>query len=76
MPASGDPILLLGDCQTIGGYAKLAHVITVDLSRAAQLRPGDSVRFRRVSMGEAQAELSQRTRDFNFFRVGLGLTSA
>ena len=30
----GQPILLLGDCQTIGGYPKIAHVITVDLPRS------------------------------------------
>ena len=75
VPASGDPILLMGDCQTIGGYAKLAHVITVDLPRAAQLRPGDSVRFRQVPLAEAHAELSHRIRDFNFFRAGIGLTT-
>src|SRR6266480_4243855 len=38
VPPSGKPILLLGDCQTIGGYPKIAHVITVDLAVAAQLR--------------------------------------
>ena len=45
VPPSGKPILLLGDCQTIGGYPKIAHVITVDLAVAAQLRAGDHVRF-------------------------------
>src|SRR5207245_1543783 len=45
VPPSGKPILLLGDCQTIGGYPKMAYVITVDLSMAAQLRAGDHVRF-------------------------------
>src|SRR5205809_4526525 len=41
VPPSGQPILLLVDCQTIGGYPKLAYVITVDLGIAAQLRAGD-----------------------------------
>jgi Allophanate hydrolase subunit 2 len=45
VPPSGKPILLLGDCQTIGGYPKIAHVITVDLGIAAQLRAGDRVLF-------------------------------
>ena len=74
VPGQGDPILLLGDCQTIGGYAKIAHVITVDLSRAAQLRPGDRVRFRRVSLDEAHAEFQRRLQDLRIFRIGLGLT--
>src|ERR1051325_951101 len=46
VPPGGKPILLLGDCQTIGGYPKIAHVITVDLGIAAQLRAGDAVHFR------------------------------
>ena len=49
----GQPIVLLGDCQTIGGYPKIAHVITVDLPRAAQLRPNDTVRFQKVTVAEA-----------------------
>ena len=49
VPPNGKPILLLGDCQTIGGYPKIAHVITVDLPVAAQLRPGDEVRFQETS---------------------------
>ena len=47
----GQPIILLGDCQTIGGYPKIAHVITVDLPLAAQLRPNDIVRFQRSHPG-------------------------
>ena len=53
VPRSGKPILLLGDCQTIGGYPKIAHVITVDLGIAAQLRAGDGVRFSEVSLQDA-----------------------
>jgi antagonist of KipI len=69
----GQPILLLGDCQTIGGYPKIAHVITVDLPIAAQLWPGDAVRFREVSLAEAQNLLREREEDFARFRVGLSL---
>jgi antagonist of KipI len=73
VPPNGKPILLLGDCQTIGGYPKIAHVITVDLPIAAQLWPGDAVRFREVSLAEAQALLREREEDFARFRVGLSL---
>ncbi len=73
VPPNGQPILLLGDCQTIGGYPKIAHVITVDLPRAAQLRPGDEVRFVETSLDDAQALLTQRALDFDLFRVGLEL---
>jgi antagonist of KipI len=73
VPPSGKPILLLGDCQTIGGYPKIAHVITVDLPIAAQLWPGDLVRFHEISLAEAQALLREREDDFARFRMGLSL---
>ena len=73
VPPNGKPILLLGDCQTIGGYPKIAHVITVDLPIAAQLWPGDAVRFHEVSLAEAQDLLRAREEDFARFRVGLSL---
>jgi antagonist of KipI len=73
VPNDGAPIILLGDCQTIGGYPKIAHVITVDLPFAAQLCPNDSVRFREVSLAEAAALFRARQRDLERFRVGLQL---
>ena len=73
VPPNGKPILLLGDCQTIGGYPKIAHVITVDLPVAAQLRPGDEVRFQETSVSEAHSLLIARERDLAIFRTGLGL---
>ncbi|HEY4283519.1 MAG TPA: biotin-dependent carboxyltransferase family protein [Chthoniobacterales bacterium] len=76
VPPSAKPILLLGDCQTIGGYPKIAHVVTVDLATAAQLRAGDRVRFREISMPDAHRLLLQRERDFGLFRVGLEARAA
>jgi antagonist of KipI len=75
VPPSGKPILLLGDCQTIGGYPKIAHVITVDLGVAAQLRAGDRVRFFEVSLQDAHRLLMEREHDLELFRVGLSLKS-
>ena len=73
VPPSGKPILLLGDCQTIGGYPKIAHVITVDLAVAAQLRAGDHVRFSEVLLADAHRLLAQRESDLERFGVGLAL---
>src|SRR6266581_3832187 len=75
VPPSGKPILLLGDCQTIGGYPKLAHVITIDLAIAAQLRAGDHVRFQEVSPATAHRLLLERERELERFRIGLSLHS-
>jgi len=73
VPPNGQPILLLGDCQTIGGYPKIAHVITVDLPIAAQLSAGDAVRFHETSLAQAQDLFREREEDFARFRVGLSL---
>jgi antagonist of KipI len=73
VPPGGKPILLLGDCQTIGGYPKIAHVITVDLGIAAQLRAGDGVRLLEVSLQDAYRLLIERERDLERFRIGLSL---
>lgn len=72
----GQPILLLGDCQTLGGYPKIAHVITVDLPIAAQLRPNDKVRFRAVTFDQAEKLFLARETDLARFRVGLQLRSS
>ena len=71
VPPSGKPILLLGDCQTIGGYPKIAHVITVDLPIANQLCPGDRIRFAETSIRDAHALLLERERNLEHFRRGL-----
>jgi antagonist of KipI len=73
VPPNGEPILLLGDCQTIGGYPKIAHVITVDLPVAAQLWPGDPVLFHEVSLVEAQKLVREREEAFARFRIGIDL---
>ena len=54
VPGDGQPILLLADRQTTGGYAKLGTVITADLGKAGQLQPGQQVRFVEVSPETAE----------------------
>ena len=55
VPSGGKPIVLMADHQTTGGYAKIATVLSLDLPLLAQARPGDTVRFRRITAEEAQA---------------------
>lgn len=58
---NGQPIVMMADRQTTGGYVKLGTVITADLGRIAQKKPGDTVRFAPVSLEDAQkALLSQK----------------
>jgi antagonist of KipI len=71
LPPSGTPVVLLQGCQTIGGYPKIAHVITVDLGYAAQLQPLDEVRFELIELEEARQLLRKREREIALFRAGL-----
>ncbi|MEC0303209.1 5-oxoprolinase subunit C family protein [Terribacillus saccharophilus] len=54
VPANGQPIILMADRQTTGGYTRIATVISADISLLAQAAPGAVVRFEEVSVEEAQ----------------------
>jgi antagonist of KipI len=60
VPPSGDPILLMADRQTTGGYPQIATVITADLPIAGQLAPGDSIEFALCTRREAIAALREQ----------------
>ncbi len=55
VPGDGQPIVLLADRQTTGGYARIATVVGADIPLVAQLRPGQRIRFRRVDLAAARA---------------------
>jgi len=57
VPGNGQPIVLMPDRGTSGGYPKIATVISADLGRLAQTPPGQRVRFQAVNLTEAHAEL-------------------
>ncbi|MGN7477014.1 biotin-dependent carboxyltransferase family protein [Solibacillus silvestris] len=54
LPPSGQPIVLMADRQTTGGYPKAAQVITADLHRLAQLTPKQSLQFELISIEQAE----------------------
>jgi biotin-dependent carboxylase-like uncharacterized protein len=54
VPADGQPIVLMADRQTTGGYPKIAQIASVDLPLMAQFTPGQSVRFSLIGLDEAQ----------------------
>ena len=65
VPNSGEPIILMADHQTTGGYAKIATVISVDLPRASQLSAGNTVRFKSITVEEAEQEAKKQKRFFD-----------
>jgi biotin-dependent carboxylase-like uncharacterized protein len=60
VPADGMPIVLMADCGTVGGYPKIATVISVDRGQLAQLSPGTEFIFEEVTVDEAQALLREQ----------------
>jgi biotin-dependent carboxylase-like uncharacterized protein len=62
VPAAGEPILLMADRQTAGGYPKIGHVVAADLCVAGQLAPGEFIEFDRCTYREAVAALIARER--------------
>ena len=72
IPASGKPIVLMADRQTTGGYAKIATVISCDLWRLAQARPGTKIRFERVTLAAAQKLRARAEKEYRRLAQGKG----
>jgi len=60
LPPSGQPIAFGPECPVSGGYPRLGTIAAVDVPRLAQLRPGDALRFRPCTYGEAVGALRKR----------------
>ncbi len=60
VPGTGQPILLLSDHQTTGGYPKIATVVSVDLPRLGRAAPGAKLTFRAISVAEAEQARRQQ----------------
>ena len=54
VPADGNPIIMLSDHGTIGGYPKIATVISADFDKLAQLPPGSKIKFKEVNLTDAE----------------------
>ena len=62
LPPNGNPIVLMAEAPTTGGYPRIAHVASVDMPRLAQHRPGDRVRFVETSLADAESRYLVRER--------------
>lgn len=67
VPADGNPIIMLSDHGTIGGYPKIGVVISADLDRVGQLTPGSIINFKEVSLEEAQNIFKAYTEDTDHY---------
>ncbi|AZB43930.1 biotin-dependent carboxyltransferase family protein [Bacillus sp. FJAT-42376] len=68
VPAGGQPIILMADHQTTGGYPKIGQVIADCLPALAQLKPGEKIRFEETTVEEAQILLVKREKEIEFLR--------
>lgn len=71
VPPDGNPIILLADRQTTGGYPKIGQAITVDMPIVSQLKPGDSMRFQEISLEEAQRLYIKREENIEELKTSL-----
>ncbi|MGE1063390.1 biotin-dependent carboxyltransferase family protein [Megasphaera paucivorans] len=60
VPADGNPIILMSDRQSVAGYPKIAQVSMADMSRLAQCKPGEKLRFSLITSQQAEGLLLQR----------------
>ncbi|RII35941.1 biotin-dependent carboxyltransferase family protein [Clostridium chromiireducens] len=60
IPPDGNPIILLADKQTAGGYPKIAHVASVDVQKIVQLKPNEKVTFKKITLKDAEKLYFQR----------------
>lgn len=70
---SGDLVILMADCQTTGGYPRIAHVAAVDLPLCAQLKPGDRIEFTEISRDEAEELYLEREHDLLLITKAINL---
>ncbi len=73
IPGHGNPIIMLSDCQTTGGYTKIAHVITSDLWKIGQAKAGDIIRFKHVDIDHAQDIYCDTEKTFEEVKNTLGI---
>ena len=67
IPGDGQPIILLSDHPTIGGYPKIANVITADYDKLVQKTPGSKLKFKLVDLGVAESAFTDYIKKINFF---------
>lgn len=72
VPTSGEPIVMMAERQTTGGYAKIATVVTADLPILGQCRAGDAIRFVRTTVEEAEALIEANRRELDALEERLG----
>lgn len=75
VPNGGQPIILMADRQTTGGYPRMGNIISVDLPLLAQLKPGDYVSFEKITLEEAEQLYIEQEVNSNLLKRFIALRS-
>lgn len=73
VPPNGQPIILMADRQPTGGYPKIGQVIQADLPKLSQMKPGDWIQFKEISLKEAQQLLMKAHRELTYLKAAVNL---
>lgn len=73
VPSDGNPIVLMADRQTTGGYPKIGQVASVDLPLIAQLKQGQGLRFKEISLADAQQRLIEQEQHIREIKASIQL---
>ncbi|ANU24559.1 biotin-dependent carboxyltransferase family protein [Planococcus donghaensis] len=73
VPSDGNPIILMADRQTTGGYPKIGQVASVDLPLIAQLKQGEWLRFKEISLADAQQRLIEQEQHIREIKASIQL---
>ncbi|WP_269671127.1 biotin-dependent carboxyltransferase family protein [Metabacillus litoralis] len=71
IPPDGNPIILLADRQTTGGYPKIGQVATVDLPVVAQVMPGQSISFAEITLEDAERLYLEKEKNLKQLAVSI-----
>ncbi|HET7615854.1 MAG TPA: biotin-dependent carboxyltransferase family protein [Bacillales bacterium] len=71
IPKNGLPIVFLVGRRSVGGYTKIGGVISVDLRKLAQVKPGDTIRFHKIELAEAHQLLKEQERTFKILSTNI-----
>lgn len=74
IPPDGNPIILLADRQTTGGYPKIAHVASVDIQKIVQLKPNSKIKFKQITLKEAERMYFEREKYIDELKKAIKLT--
>ena len=74
LPPAGDPIILMSDSQSTGGYPIIGNIARVDISKVSQIKPESKLKFKFITLEESESLINFEKRKFKS-QLGIDLSS-